>query len=461
MASLIKVGQCFRVQFIAADGSRRSIGLGQMDKYSALTYRKHIKNLNSAKRLGSELKEPTADWLETLPDEMHARLVKVDLVDPRAKANPEAFLLGPFLDRYIARQAPSVKPNTLRNLEACRTRLVRFFGPDRPLKSITADDADGWLIDMRTRGRRVSRRKDAEPATEQGFAPGTIGRTVKRAKQFFRSAVRAKILTENPFQDLKAPGQANPDRQFIVTRDMAEKVLDACPDAEWRLIFALSRYGGLRCPSEHLALKWENINWDKNRMKVESPKTEHHDGKGSRVMPIFPELRPFLDEAFALALERAGGGIVQGPVIARYRGANSNLRTQLTRIIDRAGLKPWPRLFHNLRATRQTELVAARWPLHVVCEWLGNTELIAAKHYLKVTDADFEAAAAGGAVQKTVQTGAEKPASDFGQTVTSSPDLAENAGNWRDSPDMSGIADVEGYPQGDSNPCLSLERAMS
>ena len=40
----------------------------------------------------------------------------------------------------------------------------------------------------------------------------------------------------------------------------------------------------------------------------------------------------------------------------RYRDANVNLRTQLTRIIQRAGLTPWPKLIHNLRSTQQTEL---------------------------------------------------------------------------------------------------------
>ena len=29
---------------------------------------------------------------------------------------------------------------------------------------------------------------------------------------------------------------------------------------------------------------------------------------------------------------------------------------QLLRIIGRAGLQPWPKLFHNLRASRETEL---------------------------------------------------------------------------------------------------------
>ncbi len=59
-------------------------------------------------------------------------------------------------------------------------------------------------------------------------------------------------------------------------------------------------------------------------------------------------------------------------VIQRYRSTNANLRTQLERIIRKAGLKPWPKLFHNLRATRQTELEET-FPTHVVCEWLGNS----------------------------------------------------------------------------------------
>ena len=44
------------------------------------------------------------------------------------------------------------------------------------------------------------------------------------------------------------------------------------------LIFALSRFAGLRCPSEHLALRWSDINWERSRMIVQSPKTEHHEG---------------------------------------------------------------------------------------------------------------------------------------------------------------------------------------
>lgn len=76
---------------------------------------------------------------------------------------------------------------------------------------------------------------------------------------------------------------------------MAAKVLEACPDNQWKLLFALGRYGGLRCPSEHLGLRWSDTNWERLTIVIRSPKTEHHVGKSERVMPLFPELRPYLE----------------------------------------------------------------------------------------------------------------------------------------------------------------------
>ena len=120
------------------------------------------------------------------------------------------------------------------------------------------------------------------------------------------------------------------------------------------------------------------------RSTVRSKKTEHHEGKASREVPIFPELRPFLEEAW----EQAEVG--QEYVITRYRG-NVNLRTQLQKIIKRAGVAPWPKLWQNLRATRATELVK-ECPVHVATAFLGHSEATALKHYWQVTDEDFKKA---------------------------------------------------------------------
>ncbi len=140
-----------------------------------------------------------------------------------------------------------------------------------------------------------------------------------------------------------------------------QKVIDACPDAEWRLIVALARYGGLRTPSEHFSLRWREVDWENGRIRVTSPKTAHHAGGGSRMIPLFPELRPYLEEVFDQAPD--GAEYVPGE---RYRKdpTNLNLRSRMLDIIRAAGLKEWPKLFQNMRSTRETELAETfpiRW----------------------------------------------------------------------------------------------------
>src|SRR4051812_15393155 len=174
-------------------------------------------------------------------------------------------------------------------------------------------------------------------------------------------------------------------RQFFITRAVDSRVSEACPDAQWRCLFALARFGGLRTPSESLALTWSDVDFVRGRIRVPSCKTEHHEGKASRIIPMFPELRECLEDCHQLASPG------EPFVITRYRGAGVNLRTQLERIIRKAGMEPWVKLWHNLRASRQTEL-ANEYPLHVVCEWIGNSRAVAHEHYLQVTDAHFHAA---------------------------------------------------------------------
>jgi hypothetical protein len=65
----------------------------------------------------------------------------------------------------------------------------------------------------------------------------------------------------------------------------------------------------------------------------------------------------------------------------------------------------------NLRSSRETELTG-QFPLHVVVQWIGNSEPVAAKHYLQVTDADFEQAIHGGAKSGAATNGREATFSD-------------------------------------------------
>lgn len=81
-------------------------------------------------------------------------------------------------------------------------------------------------------------------------------------------------------------------------------------------------------------------------------------------------------------------------VVNKHGGSQKNLRTRLLRILQDAGVAPWPKLFVNLRASRRTEL-QEMFPDHVVNSWMGHSSRVAEKHYLQVTP-DHWAKAVGG-----------------------------------------------------------------
>jgi integrase len=317
--------------------------------------------------------QATANWIAALHEDrakhwLADRVAAVGLISPRERSPQAAVTLGKFIDDYIASRT-DVKPLTIRHLKDARRNLVAFFGENKPLAEITPGDADDFRRNLLQR-----------------LGDNTVRRQCGRAKQFFRAALRKRLIQSDPFGDMKGCGvRANKSREYFITRDMAQRVLDAYPDGEWRLMFVLARFGGLRTPSETLKLRWADVDWERARFTVHSTKTEHHEGGGVRIVPIFPELLPYLETQWDAAPEGAEF------VIACYRDPAFNPRTQLERIIAKAGLTPWPKLWHNLRASRATELVADH-PAHVAAHWLGHSTLVAQKHYWQVTDLDYDRA---------------------------------------------------------------------
>ena len=147
-----------------------------------------------------------------------------------------------------------------------------------------------------------------------------------------------------------------------------------------RLLFALARWGGLRMPSEPKSLMWSDVDWRRDRLTVGSPKTARYVGHELRVISIFSEIYAPLQEVF----EQVDTGQPYVLPMLRDRKAAA-FRKPVMAAIKRTGLKQWPRLWQNIRATRQTEFEQVS-PSYVVCTWMGNTRETARRHYLQVTD---------------------------------------------------------------------------
>lgn len=352
-----------RLLFTAPDGNRKSIRLGKCSQKDAERISGHIEHISTSKLPGQPIPRETALWIGSIGHKLHDRLARSGLIERRVA--PEVMGLAPFIDTYMA-QRPDLKPNTLVLMKQARIWLLRYLGDDRRLDQVTTSDADGYKAHM----------------VSSGLAKATIAKRCRYARHFFDVAKRRGLVATNPFQHIKGAVQGNPARRCFVPGDLIAKVIEVAPDPQWKLLIALARWGGLRVPTEALALTWRDVDFESKRFIVRAEKTAHHEDGGIRMVPMFPELLPLFHAVFDDAPE----GTTH--VISRYRSANVNLRTQFQRYIEKAGAKPWPKLWQNLRASRATEL-ADQFPSHVCAAWLGHTERIADSFYRQVTDEHF------------------------------------------------------------------------
>ena len=361
----------YRVLFVDQTGRRQTVRLGSVSKKIAETTKGKIEEILSAKFAGHSFQPETAAWLWKIADVIHDKLSRVGLVEPRqtVEAAREASLpLGEIVERYIASRS-KLKPNTLRNYATTKRLLLEHFGKDRLVRSIHgghAKDYREWLVGK--------------------YARATVAREIKRARQFLEYAKDYRAIDENPFLTVKAGAQTNAKRKHFVPQEVIEKVIAACPDNDWRLAVVLTRYVGLRIPSELKGLIWDDIDWAGQRFTVRVEKKEHLDGHETRVVPIFPEIEPYLRQAF----DDAPPGTIH--VLPRRFHNEGYVYAGVLRAVERAGVKAWPRLLSNLRASRETELMQSH-PAHVVHAWIGHSEEVAEDHYLMVTDSDFDRAA--------------------------------------------------------------------
>ena len=377
MASLCsdsgKRGTTYRVLVGAAKTGRHTIRLGRVTKKIAETAKRMIESLESAKAAGHSVDRETAEWVGRVSDEIHDRLFRAGLVPRREQEGQGVVTLGRHLEQYFGTLGKQ-KPNTARNYARARRLLEEHFGKDRTLDSITEGDADGyrrWLLD--------------------NYAVASASVDLRRARQFLKAAVRRRLIATNPFADVPCGPQANDDRIVFVPAETIERVIAICPDADWRMIFALPRFGGVRFPSEVEDLKWSDVDWENNRFTVHEKKLEHHPGRGRRVVPIFEALRPHLERAYR---ERAPGAVY---VVPRAR-QGSNLGTHAKRLAIKAGFEPWPKFFTNLRGSCSDDLERQGVAEKAINAWIGNTAHLRRRHYHAVRPEDW-AAVTGKAAQ--------------------------------------------------------------
>src|SRR5262245_57286747 len=119
-----------RIQFQAADGTRKGIRLGKVSHRIAEEIKVKVEALNAAIIAGCPIDGETAQWVGRLGDGLHAKLAAVGLFPPRETESTVCPRLGEFVDSFIAARTDH-KPGTRKTFTQTKNTLLAYFGADR------------------------------------------------------------------------------------------------------------------------------------------------------------------------------------------------------------------------------------------------------------------------------------------------------------------------------------------
>ena len=351
-----------RLIFQVNKGARRcQLYLGRMPMKQAESIQRRVESLIAAKRSNSAIDAETSDWLAGIDLKIREDLVRHGLAEPGAAQLD--LTLGELVNQFYESQA--VKPATAAAYKQATDSLLAYLGASALVRRLEPQQLEGWHKSLHS----------------SGLSQATVTKRINIAKSVFRRAANWGVIEKCPLRHVKRGTQVNPARLRYVSREIIDEVLAACPDDESRLIVVLARYAGLRCPSEIRALHWGDIDFDRSVIRIRSSKLAAYGQKGVRDIPLSPEVRA--------ALLKVGIGAADERVVSRIRSTSTNMRSMLIRAIKLAGVKKWPRVFQNLRASCEMDWADLAGH-HAAASWIGHSLEVSAKHYVRVRDDHFE-----------------------------------------------------------------------
>jgi integrase len=366
-----------KVSYIDQDNARRSLRPGKgTNKATANQIARHIDVLVASKASGGTVELTTAKWLGDIGEKLHKKLVRAELTEPKAaevvEPDPEpSITLAAFLDEYVAtgitRKGEVASSNTLRNWSVTCQLLLECFDGSNPIDSFGLPDGKAFRKWLERRKIPVTKKSPTGRMKES-----SIRQRVGNAKAMFEHAVVEELLPQNPIRNQVSSLRASEDGKQNIPVEIIDKVIEAAPTTEWKLLIALWRYCGLR-RMEPMELTWNDVLWAEGKLRVRSSKTRHHAGKEMRHVPI-RDVESYLSDAFATA--------AKGQLYLFHRFLS---------IVEDAGYTPWPNLIKNLRLSCENDWIdAGEAPAHVIAAWIGHSVIVQNNAYAIVSDGHFE-----------------------------------------------------------------------
>ena len=347
------------------NGARKRVTLGKIRRTDAAKIAANITSILEHRKLGLDIPPDLIKWIAGLSSAFRLSLAEKGIIETQ-KVLTFREVFKKFMSSY---KDGNRAQSTILRMQRSSKVALEVFG-DTICDEITAEQV-----------------LEYERQLKDKLSESTWTKSLSDMKQVFNWGINvAKLINRNPISTLRGGRKSNPERMIYVSREAIDDVIKITDEnSDWRLIFALARYAGLRIPSELARLKWKDIDFGSGTMNIFAPKT-----KTPRVVPIFPPLDKIILEAWEALSE--GSKTLHVINDETRRKPSTNLRTTAMKLIDRAGVDVWEKQFQNLRMSCATEMINAGYPIRKVAVWLGHSVQVLEQHYIGTTGREIKEA---------------------------------------------------------------------
>jgi integrase len=288
--------------------------------------------------------------------------------DPGRQLEGTPITLNDYLDHWLETAAkPRLREKSYLSYESLLRRYVRpSLGP-RSLGAICPLDIQAVYLQL----------------VERGLSARTIRYTHSVLRSAMRQAIRWRLLSQDPTDGAQLPRLRRHEMQ-VLTAEQSRLFLETAMQTEYGPVFAVALTTAAR-PSEYLALKWQDINWERGTVSIVRTLERGSGGwrfaetkraRSRRVIKLQEWVLELLQDLHAKTNAKATCNVHPGTadlIFAHASGRpvdSDKLAKKFKSILEETGLQSI-RLYH-LRHTGATLALAAGVPPKVVSEQLGH-----------------------------------------------------------------------------------------
>ena len=336
-------------------------------------------------RIGPKRVPATRDGLTRAQAEKELRrLMKATEDAPRRVPLGERLAIAQLGDRYVAdMERLGRKRTTIRAVRSMlRVRIVPHFG-DKALDAYRQADVQAFIAWLEA----------------EGLTPKTIHNFAHLLSTLFRYARKKKLANASPCDDMELPALVEDTDIHHLDPGEVDALVRAVPDGPYqaidRALYLTAAMTGLR-QGELLALRWRDVDWQAQRIRVRQNYVEGEYGtpkskRSTRSVPMADAVGGELDRLYKAHDEPSDDALAFPDPITGEPLKRSVLLVRYRKALKAAELDETLR-FHDLRHTFGTQMAKAAVPMRTLQEWMGHRDIQTTQRYADYSPSVHEVA---------------------------------------------------------------------